>query len=312
MKIAFIHNHRAFLPELAAYQSFFQKENILTCIAKYGKEQTSDADVYWYMMGFFPRSFHKGKLIIHEYSSASVPPYRKLKDFIKSKLTPRPHFRLYLNEYVREQLNIHDEVPFSYRDMGISDVFFQEANKTAKEYDFIYTGNLSSARKLETLLRIFDTGVLQKNSILLVGNDEDNLAKIFGHRPNIFFQAPVPWSEVPAFLVKARYAINFIPDDEPFNAQTPTKFLEYSAMKIPVISTNYFWISEFRERYGGNYFLLKQDLSNMTWDRIRSFPYEFPNLQNWSWEERIKDSGILDFLKQSGNKYKSKYGSMEV
>src|ERR1035438_8622256 len=121
MKIAFIHNHRAFLPELAAYQSFFQSRDISSCIAEYGKEEASGADVYWYMMGFFPKSFHKKKLIIHEYASASVPPHRKLKDFLKCRLTPRPHFRLYLNEYVREQLNINDEVPYSYLDMGISE-----------------------------------------------------------------------------------------------------------------------------------------------------------------------------------------------
>ncbi|HEY4935710.1 MAG TPA: glycosyltransferase [Puia sp.] len=299
MKIAFIHSHRAFLPELAAYQDFFTTQNILTCIAKYGEEEASGADVYWYMMGFFPKSFHKKKLIIHEWASASVPPYRKLKDFLKSRLTPRPHFRLYLNEYVREQLNIHDEVPFSYRDMGISDAFFQNLNKGEKKYDFIYTGNLSSERKLETLLRVFDQGTLKKHSILMLGNDEDNLAATFGHCKNIFFQAPVPWEEVPSHLARARYAINFIPDKEPFNGQTSTKFLEYAAMKIPVISTNYFWISEFRERYSGNYFLLKKDLSNMTWDRIKAFPYEFPNLQSWRWEVRIKESGILEYLRQA-------------
>jgi glycosyltransferase involved in cell wall biosynthesis len=300
MKIAFIHNHRAFLPELAAYQIFFQKQNIETCIAVYGEEKNSGADVYWYLMGFYPGSFHKKKLIIHEYTSASVPPFRKLKDFIKSRLTPRPHFRLYLNEYVREQLNIHDEVPFGYRDMGISDSFFHQPDPAGKEFDFIYSGNLSSERKLDILLKVFDQGALQERSILLLGNDEDGLAKAFGHCRNIFFQRAVPWEEVPVYLAKARYSINYIPDEEPFNAQTPTKFLEYAAMKIPVISTNYFWISEFQERYSGNYFLLKDDLSNMTWDRITGFHYEFPNLESWRWEERIKESGILDFLRQAG------------
>ena len=118
-------------------------------------------------------------------------------------------------------------------------------------------------------------------------------SKTFEHCSNIIFQAAVPWQEVPGYPSKSRYAINFIPDEEPFNAQTSTKFLEYAAMKIPVISTNYFWISEFRERYGGNYFLLKEDLSNMTWDRITGFPFEFPNLKSWGWEERIRESGIL-------------------
>jgi glycosyltransferase involved in cell wall biosynthesis len=299
MKIAFIHNQRAFLPELSAYQSFFQKEKIETCVSSYGEEKSSGADVYWYMMGFFPGSFHKKKLIIHEYSSASVPPNRKLKDFLKSRFTPRPHFRLYLNEYVREQMNIHDEVPFSYRDMGISDIFFQKTDRADKEYDFIYTGNLSSERKLETLLRVFDNGTLKKKSILLLGKDKDKLARTFNDCPNIFFHEEVPWTQVPAQLSRARYALNFIPNIEPFNAQTSTKFLEYSAMQIPVISTNYFWISEFRERFSGNYFLLKEDFSNMTWDRITGFPYEFPNLQSWRWEEKIKESGILDYLRQA-------------
>jgi Glycosyl transferases group 1 len=299
MKISFIHNHFAFLPELAAYQAFFQNQNIETGIAKYGEEKKSGADVYWYMMGFYPASFHKKKLIIHEYSSASVPPYRKIKDYLKSRLSPRPHFRLYLNEYVRQQINIHDEVPFGYRDMGISDAFFQRPDKVAKEYDFIYTGNLSALRKLDILLKVFDQGVLKQHSILLLGNDENKLAESFGHCKNIFFQAAVPWEQVPDYLAKARFSFNFIPDAEPFNAQTPTKFLEYTAMKIPVISTNYFWISEFQERYGGNYFLLKEDLSNISWERITGFPYEFPDLRTWRWEERIKASGILDFLRQA-------------
>jgi hypothetical protein len=52
MKIAFIHNHQAFLPELTAYQRFFQLRNIQTCIAKPGEEEISGADVLWYFMGF--------------------------------------------------------------------------------------------------------------------------------------------------------------------------------------------------------------------------------------------------------------------
>lgn len=300
MKIAFIHNHQAFLPELAAYRLFFEKQNIETCISEYGEEKQSGADVYWYLMGFYPRAMHKNKLIIHEFSSASVPPWRKLKDFIKSRLTPRPQFRLYLNEYVREQMHIHDEVPFGYRDMGIADLFFQYPVPAEKEFDFIYSGNLAAQRKLDTLLKVFDRGALQNKTILLLGNDVDRIADGFRDCKNIFFQPAVSWEEVPAQLARARYAINYIPDEEPYNAQTSTKFLEYAAMKIPVISTNYFWISEFQERYGGNYFLLKDDLSNMTWDRITGFPFEFPKLDSWRWEERIKESGILDFLRQAG------------
>jgi glycosyltransferase involved in cell wall biosynthesis len=298
MKIAFIHNHQAFLPELTAYQRFFQLRNIQTCIAKPGEEEISGADVLWYFMGFHTKS-NRSKLIIHEYASASVPPYRKIKDFLKKKLLPRPHFRLFLNEYVRLQINIHDEVPFGYRDMGISNEFFQPRQNSKKEFDFIYAGNLSSGRKLAELLTVFDQGALKNQSIILLGKDVDGLSKTFDHCKNIFFRNAVPWEEVPGWLEKANFAVNYIPDEEPFNAQTPTKFLEYAAMQMPIISTNYFWISEFQERYGGNYFLLKQDLSNMTWERINGFRFEFPNLESWRWEERIKDSGVLEFLLQA-------------
>ena len=154
-------------------------------------------------------------------------------------------------------------------------------------------------RKLDSLLKIFDRGHLKSHSILLLGKDGDGLVHSFGHCKNILFQGAVPWSEVPAWLARACYAINYIPDEEPYNAQTSTKFLEYASMKIPVITTKYYWISEFRERYGGNYFMLKDDLSNMTWDRITGFSYEFPNLNSWRWEERIRASGVLDFLRQA-------------
>jgi hypothetical protein len=114
MKIAFIHNHKAFLPELHAYGEFFQKQNIQTCLAKYGEEASSGADVYWYFMGFYPKSKYKNKIIIHEYASASVPPYRHWKDFLKRTLHPKPDFRIFLDEYVQSQIRISDEIPFGF------------------------------------------------------------------------------------------------------------------------------------------------------------------------------------------------------
>jgi glycosyltransferase involved in cell wall biosynthesis len=296
MKIVLIHNNQAFLPELTAYETFFQTYQIETCSAIYGQESASDADVYWYMMGYYPKAYYKKKLIIHEYASASVPPYRKLKDFFKSKLNPRPHFRLFLNEYVKEQICIHDEVPFGYRDMGVAREFFQISDKGLKEFDFIYSGSLSAGRNMESLLRVFEKGELVKKSILILGKDECGLKEKFRHCRNIIFQSPVSWEQVPSWLSRARYAFNFVPNIEPFNSQTSTKFLEYAAMKIPVISTNYFWISEFQEKYNGNYFILKEDLSNLSWEKISGFPFEFPNLKSWSWEERIRASGVLEFL----------------
>jgi len=295
MKIAFIHPKLAFLPELSAYQSFFHSKDIQTFICKYGEEKASGADVYWYMMGLYPRAAGRGRQVIHEYASASVPPNRKLKDFLKSRLNPRPHFRLYLNEYVRQEIRHRDEVPFGYRDMGIGDDF-QPDPHVEKKYDFIYAGSFAPDRKIETLLRVFQDGTMKDRTILLLGQNYDRLAGKYSSSSNMIFRGPVSREDIPGFLSRARYAINYIPDREPFNAQTSTKFLEYAAMHIPIVSSNYFWLSQFRERYGGEYFLLKEDLSNLNWEDINSFHYAFPNLQSWHWERQFRFCGVLEYL----------------
>jgi glycosyltransferase involved in cell wall biosynthesis len=298
MKIAFIHPGRAFLPELAAYQTFFQANHIETVVYTYGQEKDSDADVFWFMMGIYPRASASGKKIIHEYSSASVPPCRRLKDLIKSRLNPRPHFRLYQNEYVMRQIRHRDGIPFGIRDLGISEEFRPVAG-AEKKYDFIYTGSLSPERNIDRLLRVFQQGALQDRTILLLGQHYDRVAGAFSSSKNILFRGPVPREEVPGYLSQARFAINYIPDREPFNAQTSTKFLEYAAMQIPIISTMYYWICQFQERYGGEYFFMKEDLSNLGWERVHAFRYDFPDLRSWHWEQQIRSSGVLDYLQSA-------------
>jgi glycosyltransferase involved in cell wall biosynthesis len=298
MKIAFIHPKRAFLPELAAYQAFFRSRNIETVFYKFGEEKGSDADVFWFMMGIYPGARGRGKKIIHEYSSSSVPPNRKLKDLIKSKLNPRPHFRLYHNEYVMQEIHHADGVPSGIRDQGVSDDF-RPVPEAEKKYDFIYTGSLSPERRIDQLLHAFQQPALKERTILLLGQDYSRLAGAFSSSKNILFRGPVSREEIPVYLSEARFAINYIPDREPFNAQTSTKFLEYAAMQIPIISTKYYWLSQFQARYGGEYFFLKEDLSNLSWGRINAFNYRFPDMRSWHWEHQIRDSGVLDFLQSA-------------
>ena len=295
MKIAFVHPKRAFLPELAAYQSFFESKNIETVIYQYGEEKSSDADVFWFMMGIYPGAAARGKKVIHEYSSSSIPPYRRLKDLIKSKLNPRPHFRLYLNEYVMKQIRHRDGIPWGIRDQGVSGDF-KPLPEAEKQYDFIYIGSLSPERRMDRLLRAFQHPVLKDRTILLLGQDYERLAREFSSDQNIIFRGPISREEIPGYLSHARFAVNYIPDREPFNAQTSTKFLEYAAMQIPIVSTEYYWLSRFREKYGGKYFLLTEDLSNLNWSQVNAFNYEFPDMKSWRWEQRIRSSGVIEFL----------------
>ena len=149
---------------------------------------------------------------------------------------------------------------------------------------------------MDKLLRVFQQGNMQQRSILLLGNDYTRLATNYQGCLNIIFKGPVSREQVPGYLSRARFALNYIPDREPFNAQTSTKFLEYAAMRIPIVSSSYYWISQFQERYGGDYFLLKEDLSNLSWGRVSSFNYAFPDLYSWHWEHQLRSSGVLEFL----------------
>src|SRR5258708_841507 len=184
MKIAFIHSHKAFLPELSAYGEFFQKQNIQTCLVKYGEETSSGADVYWYFMGFYPKAKFKNKIIIHEYVSASVPPFRRWKDFLKRTLHPKPDFRIFLDEYVQSQIRTSDEIPFGFRNTGVPENWLLPSAPVAKDLDFIYIGSLSRHRQLTPLLKKFTQGDLSKKTLTLLGNDREGLAKDYTAFPN--------------------------------------------------------------------------------------------------------------------------------
>jgi len=295
MIIAFIHPHIAFLPEIDAYQNFFSTFSIKTIVAGPKEIKNINADVEWHFMGTdFSK---KDKTVkIHEYTSASVSPLRKGKNIAKKILNAQPDYRLFLNKYVEGQFNFKDKIPNGYRDMGIDISFLKPDNNVKKEFDFIYAGSINKERKIEKLFNLFTRENMKDHSLLILSNNYENLKSKLKSYQNIFFAGPVKHEEVKNYIEKSRFALNFILDEEPFNQQTSTKFLEYAALKIPIITTCYVWVKKFQQQYGGNYFCLDNDLSNLSWKSISEFNYSFPELNEWTWEKQIRKSGILEFL----------------
>ena len=74
MTIAFVHSHRALLPELDAYKTFFENRGVHTVIIDAADTGKTDAAVEWHFMGTH-RKKNPSALTIHEYGSASVPPF---------------------------------------------------------------------------------------------------------------------------------------------------------------------------------------------------------------------------------------------
>ena len=293
MLIAFVHNRESFVPALDGYLNFFSKFNIdvIDCTTK--ELNMVRPDVEWHFMGL-DQAPKTSIVKIHDYMSASTPPFTILKNKLKVQLNTRPDFRLFLNQYVHDCFSFHDSVPFGLRDMGVQKIIEQPV-QVIKEYDFIYVGEMRS-RQLKKVIDCFTTGALSGKRILFLTKNYDKLRNSLRSHHNIQFAGPVAASEVLKYISASKFAINYIPDIEPYNKQTSTKLLEYAACRIPIITSKYEWVESFEKKYGGRYFYLNDDLTNFNWEAVTSFEFQFPDLREWTWESQIRKSGVLRFL----------------
>ena len=295
MLIRFVHTGKAFLPEIDAYRQFFEQHAINTVVDRPRQNSSAKPDVEWWFMGKQFSGKNKSAVLIHEYASSSLPPFRRWKDLIKRTLNVKPDFRLFLNEYTQSQLGFNDDIPQGLRDMGIN-IPEMGNTKTEKKYDFIYCGSVSKDMHFEKLLECFTKEGLNEKTLLVLSNGYQEYQQKHLPYRNIFFEGPVAQQQVASHIRSARFAINYKPDIEPHNHQTSTKLLEYAACGIPIITTDFFWMRQFQEKWGGMYFYLKPDLSNFGWEAISQFNYANPDLSHWSWENQIRRSGVLEFL----------------
>jgi hypothetical protein len=298
MLIAFVHNHRSFMPEVDAYRRFFMQKGFEVVIVHPQDLPAIRPAVEWHMMGTHWKRIHSAAVIIHEYTSASAPPFRQLKDIVKRTLTVKPHYRLFLNDFVRSALGFSNTLPAGLRDMfvisGQAPLSWQPQQE--KEFDFIYMGNLHKTRRLSRLFNLFTTGPLRNRSLLVLSKDYESLQSTLQPCSNIVFEGPVSPFNVGHLLQRCRFGINYMPDEAPFNQQTSTKVLEYAAHGLPVISTSYAWIRQFESTYGARFFYMEKDFSNCTWEQISRFHYQFPDLSEWTLEKQLERSGVLTFL----------------
>jgi glycosyltransferase involved in cell wall biosynthesis len=218
-----------------------------------------------------------------------------IKNRLKAALNTKPDYRLFLNEYVKSCFPYKDGVPFGYRDMGV-DVRMKVDPNAEKSYDFIYTGSVKADRKITNLVNRFLLPDMAGKKLLILSRDYQYIANEYRHNSNIIFKGPVGREELAEYLNRSRFAINYIPDREPYNRQTSTKFLEYQQVNIPVITTDYPWLRVFEKEYGGQFFKTDPSLKNLQWEQLNSFQFQSGNLNAWSWEKQIEGSGVMKFL----------------
>ena len=208
MTIAFIHNGKAFLPDLEAYCRFFESRGVTCKVISPGMRSATKRDIDWVFMGL---DLHRDRNVttVHEYCSSSIPPFRTVKDLLKKNLNARPDFRLFLNEAVRDRFSFNDHVPYGYRDIGFERTESGLARTPEKKTDFIYVGALHNRSHFDALLQHVTTHMPER-SLLVIGNIPENLKIKYKQHPQIRFEGPYPHEKVLSSIRTARYALNWI------------------------------------------------------------------------------------------------------
>ncbi len=293
-KIALVTPSKAYLPELLAYQTYFSPKYEVDIVKL--SDDLSSYDILWFFMGTEGRGLRDGQYIIHEYASLSKPPLSRIKNLLKKVIVSKPDLRIFLNEQVRTEMNFKDGIPSVIRDMGVSSSFIKSSVEwNYYQWDYIYVGAMDESRKLHIAIdKLLDLN--PKAKIALVGEPNKNLVKRYD-KYSVDFIGRVEYTSIPRYLMKAKYALNYVPDVYPYNIQTSTKFLEYIACGCCVITNKYKWVKEYCSVNDLNVIYLDDIdpsmLSSLTSNRnLHVKDINCP----MSWDEAIRMSRIEEFL----------------
>lgn len=295
-KLLFVRQPQVYLPEIKAYTTYLAKHRPdvqvyeSTDLKSY---DSGDYDVLWHFMGMDMNA--RGNYVVHEYNSLSTQPFATLKDSAKKLINAKPDQRVFLNRIVQTELAFKDGVPSYLRDMGIGAEFFNHQRAEAPKYDFILAGGLNRGHIIRSALEHFDN-YMPEARVLLVGNPPPVLRRHFKHNKNIIFYGRVSYDEVPHLMSQARYGLNLMPDVYPFNRQTATKVLEYAALGLQVVTTDYKWMRRFESRRKCKLFKLAPDFSNFSMEALEAYDFIMPDVNHLGWDDLIEKSGIFSFL----------------
>ena len=284
MKLAFIRNKSAYLPEIDAYKSYIFEHYPNIEITEHNRDNVFDlqcnsaSDICWRFMGIDTPKFHhlrKKPFIIHDYNSLSTKPFPRFKNKLKKMVNVTPNLRIFLNKEVKDGFGFDDGVPFVLRTMGVSKSFFEKRNSSPKKYDFICIGGFDRGSVVTRFLDKFTYGELLKHSvsILLVGDLPEKIFERYSNFGNIIMKKRVSNDQIPTLISQSKFGVNLVPDIYPYNLQPATKILEYSAVGTKIITTDYQWIRIFENKHQGSFFKLDNEMSNFTLSNLAQFKF---------------------------------------
>ena len=301
-RIVFGRRQKVYLPEIPAYIKYIN--NHVEGWQAFDSQEFEDYnprdfDVVWRFMGFDLKGGENA--VIHEYNSLSTGMMARPKNLVKKLFNAQPAARVFLNRAVRSQFHFEDDVPYAMRDMGIDQIFFDHAAvaQTDKEYDFVYAGSLTDRGAVVGQALEYFRSSFKDASLLVIGDVPGDVYEHFSDCSRMTFTGRIPYEHVAKMASKARYGLNLMPDIYPLNTQTATKVIEYCALGLPIVTSDYKWSRRFEKDRGGRFFFLKPDFSNLTMTEIEAFDFHTPSVQHLEWNRLIRNSGVFDLVTES-------------
>jgi len=158
------------------------------------------------------------------------------------------------SEHTREKIfSKNDKREMGYIQRGVDTSVFKKINSSdlRKKLNLheddkvgIYHGSFHYKRKLTVLIEavgIASEKIRNIKFIMVGGGGEEKklreLTTVKGIQDKIIFTGTVSIEKIPVYINIADFAVSFIPIEPVYDAQIPTKLLEYIASNIPVIAT---------------------------------------------------------------------------
>lgn len=292
MLIGILDNSKSFLPEKFAYEKYLVKKNHKVIISK----QINDLVLCDYIImfaGFFvfyPKTKAK---IIHDYASLSTPPFAKIKNFIKTKVSYKPYYRIFNSHFVKKKLNFNDNVPYLIRAAGLDEKFFFKKNSRIKKTNsIVYAGSILTRPDLDRcLLQLCKL----KITIKVAGEVNSKFIDKFKKFKNIKFVGILSQESLIKLYRQSTYGLNFIPDIFPWSRQHSLKLLEYCASNLKILTNEYPFVRDFEKKNLARFLRI----DNLSENKLSNFNFITPNVKNYKWQHLLRKINFEKIFKKN-------------
>ena len=138
--------------------------------------------------------------------------------------------------------------------------------------------------------------VTQSKNLLaesIIGNMKNNLYNEYKKIPNVSLLGKLDLDEIIKIFNVTKCGLNYTPDIFPFNVQSSTKTIEYSAAGLGVLSNRYIWVETFEKSRTANFLYLDQ---LKTRDQIYNYNFKNAYVDDLTWKNILEKNHFKEFI----------------